>query len=299
MSAVVRRLPILIALVVMALLALFTIVPIAALIARGVNFSALFSDPATGAALRGTLETSLGAALLSFALGLPLAVVLERTDLPFRRALKAAFTLPTAIPPYIWCMGWISLANPKAGLFNRVLGAGTFDIYGAAGIAFVLGSAGLPLVMLPAAAMLERIDPSLEEAARVSGAGPAAHPARGSRSARAACRRVGRRARLSLRRRLVRSPLPARRHRHAANAHAHDAHLQPDVDGASRGQRCRDVEPAAARAGARRSGPEPAARRIGPHGAALGKGPQAPRARARRASSARRWESRPRRWPSG
>lgn len=163
--------------VLMALLSAFTVVPLLVLILRagageGPGVWALWSDPATLHALSGTVWTSTGAALISFALGLPLAVLLERTDLPRRRTLRAAFTLPTAIPPYIWCMGWIALANPRAGLLNRVLGEGTLDIYSTAGIAFVLGGAGLPLVMLPAAAVLARIDPSLEEAARVCGAGP-------------------------------------------------------------------------------------------------------------------------------
>jgi iron(III) transport system permease protein len=162
----------------MALLIAFTVVPLLVLVVRaagtegGAAWWSLWSSDATLHALRGTLTTSAGAALLSFLLGLPLAVLLERTDLPWRHALRAAFMLPTAIPPYIWCMGWIALANPKAGLINRVLGTGTLDIYSTAGIAFVLGGAGLPLVMLPSAAVLARIDPSLEEAARICGAGP-------------------------------------------------------------------------------------------------------------------------------
>jgi iron(III) transport system permease protein len=124
-------------------------------------------------ALEGTLLTSLGAALFAFALGVPLALLLVRTDLGFKRALEATFTLPAAIPPFILGMGWVSLANPKAGLLNLALGAGTFDIYGAVGIAFVLGNAGLPLVFLPTRAAFARIDSSLEEAARISGASPA------------------------------------------------------------------------------------------------------------------------------
>jgi iron(III) transport system permease protein len=163
---------------IVALLIAFTVVPLGFMLWRagssgeGITLAALWTQPETLHALRGTLVTSAGAAAISFFLGLPLAVLLERTDLPARRALLGAFTLPTAIPPYIWCMGWISLANPKAGLLNRVLGAGTFDIYSAGGIAFVLGGAGLPLVMLPAAAVLQRLDASLEEAARLCGAGP-------------------------------------------------------------------------------------------------------------------------------
>ncbi|MBL8957584.1 MAG: iron ABC transporter permease [Myxococcaceae bacterium] len=162
----------------LSLLVAFTAVPLLVLVARAASAAgelglwSLWSSPATLQALRGTLVTSTGAAAMSFVLGLPLAVLLERTDLPHRHALRAAFTLPTAIPPFIWGMGWVALANPRAGLLNRALGAGTVDIYSGFGVAFVLGAAGLPLVMLPAAAVLARLDPSHAEAARDFGAGP-------------------------------------------------------------------------------------------------------------------------------
>ncbi|HLL84835.1 MAG TPA: iron ABC transporter permease, partial [Longimicrobium sp.] len=104
--------------------------------------------------------------------GAPLALLLYRTDLPLRGLFRAVLLLPAAIPPFIWGMGWLSLASPRSGFLNQLFGAGTFDPYGAGGIAFVMGLAGLPLVLLPAAAALGRIDPSLEDAARISGAGP-------------------------------------------------------------------------------------------------------------------------------
>ncbi|MBI3185905.1 MAG: iron ABC transporter permease [Myxococcales bacterium] len=119
-----------------------------------------------------TLTISAGAAGVAFLVGAPLALLLERTDLAYRGVLRVLFTLPSAIPPFIWGMGWLALANPKAGLLNRVLGAGALDIYGPVGIAFVLGGAGLPLVLLAGTASLSRVDPALEEAARLSGAGP-------------------------------------------------------------------------------------------------------------------------------
>ncbi|MFZ5469904.1 MAG: ABC transporter permease [Myxococcota bacterium] len=123
-------------------------------------------------AILNTVTTSTGAALFSLAVGLPLSVLLFRTDLPGRKVLAALFTLPSAIPPFIWGMGWVSLANPRAGFLNRLFGEGVIDIYGGFGIAFVLGSAGLPLVVLTGGAALSRLDPSLEEAARLFGAGP-------------------------------------------------------------------------------------------------------------------------------
>ncbi len=153
----------------------FAIAPVAMLVARSLR--ALDATVAAALlaeldALGNTLLISGGAAALAFAFGTPLALLLFRTDAPLRGVFAALFTLPSAIPPFIWGMGWLSLANPKAGYLNRLLGEGTFDIYGPTGIAFVLGLSGLPLVLLAGASALSRIDPGLEEAARVCGASP-------------------------------------------------------------------------------------------------------------------------------
>jgi iron(III) transport system permease protein len=157
-------------------LGLFFVIPLALLLwqARGtdVRWLDIWFDHANLDALAGTLTTSLGAASIAFAIAVPLALLITRTALPFAGVLRALFTLPAALPPFILGMGWVSLANPRAGLLNLALGTGTFDIYGRFGISFVLGCAGLPLVFLPTLAALSRIDSSLEEAARISGATP-------------------------------------------------------------------------------------------------------------------------------
>jgi iron(III) transport system permease protein len=153
----------------------FAIGPVAVLLVRSagalgdVTLSSLAGE---GGAFVNTLITSLGAAALALALGAPLSLLLFRTDLPLRRAFAVLFTLPSAIPAFIWGMGWLSLASPRAGYLNRLLGEGTLDLYGPGGIAFVEGLSGLPLVLLAGAAALQRVDPALEEAARVCGASP-------------------------------------------------------------------------------------------------------------------------------
>lgn len=126
--------------------------------------------PEATRALAGTLSTAVGASLIALGLGVPFAWLVSRSDVAGRSALRAIITLPSAIPPYLWTMGWIALANPRSGWLTLVLGKGRVDIYGRVGISFVLGTAALPLVVLATKAALERIDPSLEEAARLSGA---------------------------------------------------------------------------------------------------------------------------------
>ena len=148
----------------------FALIPLARLLA-GAQPSALL-DERSLLGLRGTALTSLGAAALAFALGLPLSLLIERCELPGRPALRALFTLPAALPPFVFAMGWVALANPSAGWLNQLLHAKLFDVYGAGGIAFVLGVSGTPLVYLACRAALQRVDSSLEEAARICGAGP-------------------------------------------------------------------------------------------------------------------------------
>ncbi|WP_223646144.1 iron ABC transporter permease [Corallococcus sp. EGB] len=156
-------------------LLLFAVVPVVALLVRGVGAATEGLGPVLASeagAFVNTLGISLGATAWALCLGAPLAFLLFRTDLPLRGAFTVLFTLPSAIPAFIWGMGWLSLASPRAGYLNRMLGAEVFNLYGAAGIAFVEGLSGLPLVLLAGAAALRRVDPALEEAARVCGASP-------------------------------------------------------------------------------------------------------------------------------
>ncbi|RYZ39771.1 MAG: iron ABC transporter permease, partial [Myxococcaceae bacterium] len=156
-------------------LLLFAVLPVAALLLRGVGAATAGVGQVLATesgALWNTLGVSLGATAWALGLGAPLAFLLFRTDLPMRGAFTVLFTLPSAIPAFIWGMGWLSLASPRAGYLNRLSGADVFNLYGPGGIAFVEGLSGLPLVLLAGAAALRRVDPALEEAARVCGASP-------------------------------------------------------------------------------------------------------------------------------
>ncbi|MDP1922443.1 MAG: ABC transporter permease subunit, partial [Myxococcales bacterium] len=130
----------------------------------------LWLSPQALNALSGTLISSIGASLVALVFGLPFAWLVTRSDVAGARGLKTLVTLPSAIPPYLWTMGWIALANPRSGWLTLVIGQNRLDVYGLGGIAFVLGTSALPLVVLSTSAAFERIDSSLEEAARLSGA---------------------------------------------------------------------------------------------------------------------------------
>lgn len=126
------------------------------------------------AAIGNTIICSVGAALFALAWGAPLAFLVERTDVHGRRALGGLALVPLAVPPYLLAMAALALLSPRAGIVGRVLAEVGLElpIYGRPGIALVLGVAFSPLVVLKTRAALARMDASLEEAARTSGASP-------------------------------------------------------------------------------------------------------------------------------
>ncbi|MBA3528154.1 MAG: iron ABC transporter permease [Propionibacteriaceae bacterium] len=93
---------------------------------------------------------------LCLVLGLGLALLVSRTDLPFRRLLGVAAALPLAIPSYVAAYAWLAAFRPMASFGGAVL---------------VLTACTYPYVYLPAVAALRRANPALEEVARSLGRG--------------------------------------------------------------------------------------------------------------------------------
>lgn len=155
--------------VVFALLPLLLLLGVSVGLPGGLSTEAL---QAVGAAknLRALSEScvvSFGAALVAVVVGVPWAILVERTDVYGRTALAALGALPIAVPPYIIAFAFRALYDDKIGLLPL-----PFDIDSRTGIVLVLGTAFLPLVFLRLRAALAAIDGSLEEAARTAGASP-------------------------------------------------------------------------------------------------------------------------------
>lgn len=120
-------------------------------------------------AIQNTVLVSLAVGISCVLLGVPLAWVLTRTNLPGKDKFRTWFCLPYAIPPYVGAIGWIILANPTSGLLNTVFDLG-LNIYSFAGLVWVETSFLFTFVLLTTLTALDRMDSSLEEAARLSGA---------------------------------------------------------------------------------------------------------------------------------
>lgn len=106
--------------------------------------------------------------LAAGALGPPLAWLVSRAEFLGRRWLREAWLFPAAIPPVLLAVGSFDLWSERGGLLAGVL-PGAW-ITGLVGMSVVSTAAFLPWVIAPVAAALERSDPALEEAARMSGA---------------------------------------------------------------------------------------------------------------------------------
>lgn len=133
------------------------------------HYLEIFQNPNQLTAIKNTFWVSLMVGLLCVAMGVPLAWLLTRTDLPGRQRFRSWFCLPYAIPPYVGAIGWIILANPTSGMLNSLFGL-HLNIYSFAGLVWVESSFLFTFVLLTTLTALDRMDSSLEEAARLSGA---------------------------------------------------------------------------------------------------------------------------------
>ncbi len=141
------------------------------------NFAALFQDRKFHVALVNTLFVGAGATIFSCVLALGLAWIVARTDAPGRGWFDTLNLVPFFLSPYVGAMSWIALAAPNEGLLNHAISlylSGPDDllnIYSLWGVTWVLSLFYTPYVYLFVIGPMRRMDPALEDAARVHGAG--------------------------------------------------------------------------------------------------------------------------------
>ncbi len=139
------------------------------------RYASLITD---GSLLRPFLLTLWLGAVVTLAcaiIGVPMAWVVARTNTPLKGVVRALAGVSFIIPSFMGAIAWILLLGPNTGLvnvfFRNILGLPiTLNIFTFEGLAFVLTLHFYPLVFFAVSAALENMDPSLEEAARVSGA---------------------------------------------------------------------------------------------------------------------------------
>jgi iron(III) transport system permease protein len=148
------------------------LLPLAYLVVRvsgGEDVLSVLWDESTAELVWNTMLLVAGVVAAAVLVGVPLAWLVTRTDLPGRRAWAVAAALPLVIPSYVAALALLG-AFGERGLLQRVLGVERLpDITGYWGALLALTLATYPYVFLLAQAALRSLDPSLEEAARSLG----------------------------------------------------------------------------------------------------------------------------------
>ncbi len=169
-------------------LLVFLVLPVFYMIYRGLfpngSFSLetirrLFSYSLNLDALKNTLIAAFATMVLGTMIAFPLAWLVGRTNLYGRKFFRSLFVMTYMVPPYVGAMAWLRLLNPNAGIINQWLralfglsGPGPLNIYTLPGMIWVLTTFYYPYAFITISRAMEKMDPSLEEAGRISGASP-------------------------------------------------------------------------------------------------------------------------------
>jgi iron(III) transport system permease protein len=141
------------------------------------NYTLLYTDRVIPKAILNTLIISSGTMVLATFLGVSLAWINARTNCPWADYLEPYNLIPFFLSPFVGAIAWHNLASPRIGLLN-VWARDVFGIEGHIlnvdnlyGVIWVTGIFFAPLVYLFVIGSLRRMDPSLEDSARTTGAG--------------------------------------------------------------------------------------------------------------------------------
>ncbi len=144
------------------------------------TFKRLYTYPLNLDALKNTLIAAFATMILGTLLAFPLAWLVGRTNLYGKKFFRALFVLTYMVPPYVGAMAWLRLLNPNVGTINQWLRAllglsdapGPLNVYTLPGMIWVLTSFYYPYAFITISRAMEKMDPSLEEASRISGGSP-------------------------------------------------------------------------------------------------------------------------------
>jgi iron(III) transport system permease protein len=140
------------------------------------NYQRAYGSAAFWRTSLNTLSFAFAASLVAFVIGTFMAWVIERTNTPLARLVGFMLIGRIVIPGILIAISWILVASPNIGLFNQMILRLTglrniVNIYSFWGMVFVQALELVPLVYLLLAAAFQGMDPRLEEASSMTGAG--------------------------------------------------------------------------------------------------------------------------------
>jgi iron(III) transport system permease protein len=122
---------------------------------------------------------AVGGTVVALLIGTALAWIVERTNAPLRGLFVVGAAATYLIPGVLVTLAWVLLANARIGSLNHLIRQvipiddpmGPLNIGSMGGMIWVFGSHLYPVAFLIMSAAFRSMDPSLEEAAALSGAG--------------------------------------------------------------------------------------------------------------------------------
>ncbi|HUP27022.1 MAG TPA: ABC transporter permease subunit, partial [Chloroflexia bacterium] len=147
------------------------------------NYSRVITDPNIRGPFIGvfiwTIVFAFLSVLLTFSVGLGMALVLNDPKLPFRSIFRSLIILPYTIPAVISVLIWVGLLNPIYGQASHLLSSVGINgnwfadgTWAKAGILLVQTWLGFPYMMLLCLGALQSIPTDMYEAANLDGASP-------------------------------------------------------------------------------------------------------------------------------
>lgn len=121
--------------------------------------------------LLNTLKLVVATLAIATAIALPLAWLLTRSDIGYRRVLSYLAVLPLAVPGYVMAYALIGLSG-YYGFLRHWFGLSTPPLYGLWGAALALSFYTFPYIFLNLRAAFLGLDSALEETARSLGKSP-------------------------------------------------------------------------------------------------------------------------------
>jgi putative spermidine/putrescine transport system permease protein len=140
------------------------------------HYVKFFTDPFNYSILWATLLLGVKATLLCLLFGYPIAWIASRVHARWQTVLLFLVILPIMTSVVVRTFSWIVILG-RQGVLNRIaMGLGLTSeplrlLFTETGVVMVLAQVQMPLMVLPILTVMSKLDPNLEDASRVLGAG--------------------------------------------------------------------------------------------------------------------------------
>ena len=138
------------------------------------NFGRLFQTSGFGLVIWNTVVFATLTTVISQTLGTLAAVLFGRTDMPAARLFGELFLWPIYLSALVLSFGWYTIYGPAGYLtllMQDIFDGAPWNLYTLPGMAMIAGVSQAPVAYIYCMSSATITDPSLEEAARVAGAG--------------------------------------------------------------------------------------------------------------------------------